>query len=83
MRRILFILAVSGSLMLHQIPVSAGLSVSERIDSLLSVLAGQKSDSNKVNTLNEISWEYYANGYDGKKAVEYANEALLLAQSLG
>jgi class 3 adenylate cyclase len=83
MRRILFILAVSGSLMLHQIPVSAGLTVSERIDSLLSVLAGQKSDSNKVNTLNEISWEYYANGYDGKKAVEYANEALLLAQSLG
>ncbi len=52
-----------------------------KIDSLRQVLQTQKEDTNKINTLNALSRRLRQSGdYDeGKK---YANEALLLSQSV-
>lgn len=52
------------------------------IDTLLLLLKKQQEDTNKVNTLNELAWEYYASNFDNKQAEIYAGEALALAQKL-
>src|SRR5207249_10195811 len=51
------------------------------IDSLQKVLRTQKEDSNKVNTLNELSNTLLIdNNY--KNAMQFANEALLLSRKI-
>lgn len=51
------------------------------IDSLRNVLQTQKEDTAKVSTLNALSGKLSFKG-DDKNALEYANEALLLAKKL-
>jgi two-component system, NtrC family, sensor kinase len=51
----------------------------EKIDSLKKVLATEKEDTNKVNTLNELS---AALDHDRNSAMQYAKEALSLAQKI-
>ena len=50
------------------------------IDSLQVVLRNQGGDTNKVNTLNNLSYELRQ--LDNKKALQYAGEAILLAEKL-
>ncbi len=50
----------------------------KKIDSLQKVLRTRKEDTNKVNTLNKLSFEYQAIN-DYKTALQIANESLLLA----
>ncbi|WP_456438568.1 tetratricopeptide repeat-containing sensor histidine kinase [Psychroserpens sp.] len=50
------------------------------IDSLLNDLAFRVNDSLKVNTLNELSWEYKIN--DPKKAKYFAEKAIQLSDSI-
>ena len=52
---------------------------SETIDSLKKVLATEKEDTNKVNTLNELSATL---NHDRNSAMQYAKDALLLAQKI-
>jgi len=52
----------------------------ERIDSLLAVLPKMKSDSTKVKTLNDLSYNYQY--IDPKSGQKYANDALLLSQQI-
>ncbi len=54
-------------------------SDSLKIDSLKKVLATEKQDTSKVNTLNALSYQYYYNG-DSTNALNYAGDALTLAQ---
>jgi len=50
-----------------------------KIDSLKKVLAMEKEDTNKVNTLNKLSHLFYVNN-DNTNAVDVANTALQIAQ---
>jgi len=50
------------------------------IDSLKLVLKTQKNDTNKVNTLNELAWEFGL--IDLKKARNYCNTSIQLASKL-
>ena len=51
------------------------------IDSLISILKTSKPDTNKVNRLYDLCWEYRSVGlYD--TALYYGNSALQLAQQL-
>jgi adenylate cyclase len=70
-------------LLLICIPLMARQTTQAKIDSMVSVLKIQKDDSNKVNTLNELAWEYFANNFDYKKAVGYAGDALSIAKKTG
>jgi tetratricopeptide (TPR) repeat protein len=49
-------------------------------DSLLKVLAAQKEDTGRVNTLNSLSWEFYNS--NSNRSLQYAKQALKLAESL-
>ena len=51
------------------------------IDSFKNVLQTQKEDSNRVNTLNELS-DYLYQHVDNSTAIEKSNEALSLAQKI-
>jgi len=52
-----------------------------KIDSLLTLIKKDKEDTNKVNHLNKLSWEYKSVGtYDS--ALHYANQCLLLCEKL-
>ncbi|HSC54825.1 MAG TPA: adenylate/guanylate cyclase domain-containing protein [Phnomibacter sp.] len=51
------------------------------IDSLKQVIAKAAADSNKVNSLLALSKEYLSN--DPAKAIQYANEANVLASTIG
>ena len=51
------------------------------IDSLILILKHQKDDTNKVNTLNNLSWENLSMG-DYEKSIENSKNALLLAEKL-
>lgn len=53
----------------------------DEIDSLILILKHQKDDSNKVNTLNKLSWENMSMG-DYEKSIENSKNALLLAEKL-
>ena len=57
----------------------AGAFAQTKIDSLLTLIKTSKEDTNKVNTLNDIAWEYTNTGNypDAKK---YADNALLLSK---
>ncbi len=61
----------------------AGPAGQAKTDSMISALKKQPEDSNKVNTLNELAWEFSSNKFDPKKAIEYADEALSLAKRIG
>ena len=50
------------------------------VDSLLLALKTQKNDTNKVNTLNELAWEFGI--IDLKKARNYCNSSIKLAGKL-
>ena len=70
------IILISISLAVH-ITASAQ---NRAIDSLQVVLRNQGGDTNKVNTLNNLSYELRQ--LDNKKALQYAGEAILLAEKL-
>src|SRR3989442_14926637 len=52
------------------------------IDSLKKVLQMEKEDSNKVNTLNELSKKLWYPKFDYKNALQNAEEALSLAEKI-
>lgn len=52
------------------------------IDSLKEVLPGEKPDTNRVKTLDDLTWELYVKG-DFNEALLYAKEGLSLARQLG
>ncbi|HRG57875.1 MAG TPA: tetratricopeptide repeat protein [Bacteroidia bacterium] len=52
-----------------------------QIDSALSVLSKQKNDSNKVNTLNFLCWNYSDLG-ENEKSIYYAKEAIKIADEI-
>ncbi|MBI3501377.1 MAG: tetratricopeptide repeat protein [Bacteroidetes bacterium] len=70
MKKILFILFFPSFLFSQQ----------KKIDSLEKLLSAAKKDTNKVNILNTLCWEYYNNG--SEKSLEYGKEALKLAEQL-
>jgi tetratricopeptide (TPR) repeat protein len=51
------------------------------IDSLQKVLQTEKEDTNKVNTLNELAYEFTYNT-DFQKSFQFANEAISLAEKI-
>jgi tetratricopeptide (TPR) repeat protein len=51
------------------------------IDSLAKVLQTQKEDTNKVNTLNELAYEFTYNA-DSQKSFRFANQAISLAETI-
>ena len=51
------------------------------VDSLNSLLQKQKEDTIKVRIYNDLAWEYRHS--DGDKAIEFANKAWRLSDSLG
>lgn len=51
------------------------------IDSILNILAGQKEDSGKVRSLNNLS-EAYRKAYVNDKAMDYAHAAMDLSEQL-
>jgi tetratricopeptide (TPR) repeat protein len=53
----------------------------DKIDSLVTLLKTAKEDTNKVNYLNDLSWQYNNIG-DCDTALYYGNSALQLAQRL-
>ncbi len=57
-------------------------SDSLQIDSLKKVLLTQKEDTNKVNTLNELSYELMR-GNDVNTAIQNADKALSIANKIG
>lgn len=60
-----------------------GLAQNTEIDSLFTVLKTAKEDTNKVNTLNLLSYKFYHNAKgDRDTAIYYAKKALHLAQKL-
>lgn len=67
-------------LLLFFIPVS-GYSQNRTIDSLKNLVSTQKEDTNKVNILNELSWQLLLNNYPDK-AEKYIDEATSLAVKL-
>ncbi|HEX4372225.1 MAG TPA: hypothetical protein VHZ50_02870, partial [Puia sp.] len=52
-----------------------------KIDSLKKVLLKENEDTNKVNTLNAISWDLYQER-DFDNSTQYANKTLALAEKL-
>jgi tetratricopeptide (TPR) repeat protein len=60
---------------------TAVFSQSTYIDSLLAVLSKSKEDTNKVRVLNDLSWEFFYLGENGK-TILYANRAKTAAQKL-
>lgn len=50
-------------------------------DSLLAVLASCPEDTNKVNVLYDLGWEYMQEG-DLEKGMEYADASLMLAKKI-
>lgn len=52
----------------------------QKADSLINVIAGQKEDTNKVNSFNALAWEYYLNESD--VSLKHAQQALKLAETL-
>ena len=54
---------------------------SVKIDSLKKALLIQKEDTNKINTLNKLSFALVFE-YDFKNSMKYAREALLLAERI-
>ncbi len=59
-----------------------GKAQNNTIDSLQAVLKTQQEDTNKVNTLNELSWELKNVG-NFTVALKYANEGMLMAKQIG
>lgn len=57
------------------------LAQNKNIDSILANLATEKTDTNKVNQLNDLSSEYL-NIREYESALKYGNKALALASSL-
>src|SRR5215204_3722115 len=60
---------------------SIGFSQNLSIDSLTKVLQTQEMDSNKINTLNELSHSYLREG-NFTNAIHFANQALALAKKV-
>src|ERR1700752_3664632 len=54
-----------------------GVAQNEKIDSLLQVIKVHKEDTNKVNALNELCFEYASSQPD--KGIEYEEQGLALA----
>lgn len=77
-----FIVFLNRSILLLIIILQAGQHAfcQAKEDSLLKVLAGQKDDTNKVNTLNNLSWQFYNN--NSNRSLMYALQALKLGESL-
>jgi signal transduction histidine kinase len=63
------------------IPLYANAQQPRAIDSLKNLIAGAKSDSSKVNLLDDLCWEYLY--YDPQKSIPYALEAIALARDVG
>lgn len=51
-----------------------------KADSMIALIPSQKDDTNKVNLLNAISWEYYAT--ESSTSLNYARQALKLAETI-
>src|SRR4051812_27170884 len=75
-KTILFVIFVTYSI---KASTQNNISDSLRIDSLKKVLQTQKEDTNKVNTLNELS-RNLVKSEQSESAFQYANNALLLAE---
>jgi len=60
----------------------AAYTQNKAIDSLQKMLAIEKEDTNKVNTMLELSHEF-DNINDDKNSILYGNESLLLAEKIG
>ncbi len=74
MRKYLLALCLFSSL-------SSQLYANNQIDSLYKLLHTDKEDTNKVNHLNKLCWEYRLTGnYD--TAIYYGNASLQLAKQL-
>ena len=56
-------------------------AIQNEIDSALSVLSKQKSDTNKVNTLNFLCWKYSDLG-ENEKTIYFANQAIEIAKKI-
>lgn len=56
-------------------------SQNNRIDSLLNVLENGKADSNTVNTLNNLSLEFF-NAEEYEKSLQYAENAISLSRKV-
>jgi tetratricopeptide (TPR) repeat protein len=67
------------NLILHAIPLS--FAQNEKMDSLKSVLYTQSNDTNKVITLNAISWDYFVVS-ELDSCYLYATEAMELSEKL-
>jgi tetratricopeptide (TPR) repeat protein len=59
----------------------AGHAQNKTIDSLEKVLQTQKEDTSKVNTLNELAYEFTDNA-DSQKSFQFANQAISLAEKI-
>ncbi|OYT15338.1 MAG: hypothetical protein B7C24_13585, partial [Bacteroidetes bacterium 4572_77] len=68
-------------LILTTCSLSAQKQGQELIDSLLAELPNAKKDTNKVNLLNTLSFNYSA--VDSKKGIEFGKEALEIAKDIG
>ena len=51
------------------------------IDSLQNILSAAKEDTNKVNTLNNLAWEFI-NAGEYEKSLNCANQASILADKI-
>lgn len=61
--------------------VSVGYAQNKTSDSIQKVLQTLKEDTNKVNTLNELAYEF-TNSADYQKSLQFANEAISLAEKI-
>jgi adenylate cyclase len=82
MKRVISLSIASLFVLLLCSRLQAGQPAQARIDSMLSVVKIQNNDTNKVNTLNELAWEFFTGSYDYKRSMECAEEALALAKRI-
>ncbi len=73
--------SISAIILITLISGSDIFSQNTKIDSLRTFLKTAKQDTNKVNTLNALSWELINKG-EYEKAMQYVNDALSLSNSL-
>jgi len=60
--------------------LSCSISAQNSEDSLLKVLATQQEDTNKVRTLNALSWLFYST--NSNRSLDYAQKTLALAEKI-
>ncbi len=73
--------SISAIILITLISGSDIFSQSSKTDSLLQVLKTAKQDTNKVKSLDALSWELQNKG-EYEKAMQYANDALSLSEKI-